>query len=370
MPKISFLVPSMNGGGAEKATMLLANELSSRGWDVDMLLCKLEGPYLKRLDEKVKIIQLKNRNISYNVIEIANYLKTVKPHIFYSSMMYVNVIAGLAAIWSSYKGKIFFSEHSHASINLNVNKGFKSKLILLLAKLVYKKADAVICVSQGVREDLLQLIKKLKNTVVIYNPVENLFQKDVVPDPDVYRLVSIGRLDKNKNFKLLIECFAEVLKNVNDNKRYELHILGEGEERSNLEKQIVTLNLSGNVFLPGFIAQPANILNSSQLFVSASLLEGLPTVLIEALGCGLPVISSDCKSGPAEILLEGKIGALVPVNDKAALTDAIIKEIRHPNFTSTKEQRITRANEFKISTIVDKYEILFGLKADFFESVR
>jgi glycosyltransferase involved in cell wall biosynthesis len=367
MQKILFLIPSMDGGGAEKATLLLCNELSSRGWDVSILLCKSGGPYLKRLNEKIKIIILKKENISYNIIEIASYLKAIKPDIFYSSMMYANVIAGLAVIWSSYAGKLFFSEHSHPSISLRLNSASKSKLILSLAKLVYKKADAVICVSQGVKEDLLQLIKKLENAVVIYNPVENLYQKDIVPDPDIYRLVSIGRLDKNKNFKLLVDCFAEVLNEVNNGKKYELHILGEGEERGNLEKQVAVLNLNDKVFLSGFVSNPANILNSSQLFVSTSLLEGLPTVLIEALGCGLPVISSDCRSGPAEILLDGKVGALVPVNNKAALKDAIIKEIRHPNFTSTKELRMERADEFKISTIVNKYETLFGLKADFFE---
>jgi len=194
--------------------------------------------------------------------------------------------------------------------------------------------------------------------VVINNPIESLLQLDVPVSPK-YRLISMGRLDRDKNFKCLIEAFAEVLNESEDSEDYELYILGEGYERTNLENLISNLNLNKQVFMPGFVSSPAQLLNSSHLFVFSSVREGFGNVLVEALSCGLPVISTDCKSGPSEILLDGKIGALVPINNKTALKEAILNEIRNPDKISTKEQRIKRANDFLIEDITDKYESLF-----------
>ncbi|MFA6275989.1 MAG: glycosyltransferase [Pedobacter sp.] len=356
---ITFLIPSMNGGGAEKVTMLIANELCARGWMVTLLMSKLEGPYLDRLDRDIKIELLKKRNISKNLLEITAYLRKNKPTIFYSSMMYVNVIAGLAAKLAGYKGKLYFSEHSHVSTSIATNKGLTFKVIFTLAKLLYKDPNAIVCVSEGVKEDLTSIIKKIKRTIVINNPVENLFMPIERRSDDKYRLISIGRLDRDKNFKLLIEAFAEVLKEVDNSDTYELYILGEGYERKNLENLISSLNLSTKVFLPGFVNSPREMLNSSDLFVFPSVREGFGNVLVEALSCGLPVIAADCKSGPAEILLNGKVGVLVPIHDKEKLKMAIIDEITSPNQTSSKETRMERANDFSIHAIVNKYENLF-----------
>src|SRR4249919_1565836 len=98
--EIAFLIPSMGGGGAQKVTLLLANELCKRGWDVSLLMVNVKGVYLKKLDKKIKIISLGKRSISANVFEIARYLKRNKPAFFYSSMTYVNVIAGISVILS------------------------------------------------------------------------------------------------------------------------------------------------------------------------------------------------------------------------------------------------------------------------------
>src|SRR6478752_7203980 len=112
---ITFCIPSLTGGGVEKVTMLLANELCTRGWVVTILIARAEGPYLERLNKNIQIIPLGHRNISRNVIAIAKYLRKKKPSIFYSSMTYVNAIAGLATILANYRGKIIFAEHSNLS---------------------------------------------------------------------------------------------------------------------------------------------------------------------------------------------------------------------------------------------------------------
>jgi glycosyltransferase involved in cell wall biosynthesis len=364
--EIAFLIPSMAGGGAQKVTLLLANELCKRGWDISLLIANAEGVYLKRLDKNIKIISLGKRNISGNVFEIARYLKRSRPALFFSSMTYVNVIAGISVILSNYKGKIFFSEHSNPSTRNANNKNLINKIITFLAKMVYKKADAVICVSQGVKDELNRVINNLKTSVVINNPIENFFKKGKY-NHDKLRIISMGRLDKEKNFSLLIEAFSIVLNRVPFyQQNAELYILGEGPERDNLVLLISALKLQDKIFLPGFVENPEDLLSSADLFALCSNREGFPNVLVEALSCGLPVISTDCPSGPSEILQEGKFGKLIPVNDKESLANAIIETINTPNVNSTMEERMRRANDFSVESIVDQYESLFKdiLEAD------
>lgn len=356
---ICFLIPSMNGGGVEKVTLLLANALCERGWMVTLLMTNREGPFLHRLNRNISIIELKYEAISKNIFQIASYLKSTKPGIFYASMMYVNVIALLASRLAGFKGRLFISEHTHYSSSTASHKSIKSWIMLQLAKRLYKNATAVVCVSQAVKDNTTALIKNIKKSVVIYNPVENLPDSGFIRTNIKYRIISMGRLHRDKNFKLLIQCFAEVLLEIENRESYELYILGEGEERSNLEKQINTLGLNRQVFLPGFMASPAKMLQSSDLFVFTSITEGFGNVLVEALTCGLPVISSDCESGPSEILLAGKIGVLVPINDKTKLKNAILEEITKPNHSSTRAQRMARANDFLIDKIILQYQQLF-----------
>ena len=165
----------MEGGGAQKAVLLLMNELCKRGWRVSLLLSKPEGPFLKRIDKKVKIIRLKKKKISSNIFEISKYLRHDNPTIFYSSMTYVNVIAGLAVRISGFKKQVVFSEHSNLSARNTNNPNFINKVITFLTKIVYKRANAVVCVSEGVKDDFRKVFPYLRATVVIYNPIENLF---------------------------------------------------------------------------------------------------------------------------------------------------------------------------------------------------
>lgn len=356
---ITFLIPSLSGGGVEKVTFLMVNELAKRGWEVTLMISRLGGPYLEKLQPQIKICKLKSERISANLFEIAKYLKKEKPSIFFSSMMYVNCVAALAAKISSFKGKLILSERSHPSTSMLTNVNISKKVILGLSKLVYPRADIVVCVSNGVKEDLQTLIKNLKKVVVQHNPIENMHTNTFIKTRTHYRLLSAGRLDKEKNFILLIRAFAEIAKKLPLEKGIELYILGEGQERGNLEAAIKEYNLTDQVHLPGFVDQPGSYYQDSDLFVFTSNREGLGNAIIEALSFGLPVISTDCPSGPAEILLDGKIGKLVPVNDLEKLTSAIEEEINNPDITSTKLQRIERAHDFSLDKVMDRYESLF-----------
>ncbi len=359
--KITFLIPSMNAGGAEKVALLLINELCKRGWNASVLMPHIGGAYDNKLDKRVQIIKLKYQNISKNIFEIARYLKKNKPAYFYSSMTYVNVIACIAVTISAYKGKFIISEHSNMSLRNANNKSFINNVITFLAKRIYKKATAIICVSESVKEDLKKLMPDLKKVKVIYNPVENLYIKTNY-DNEKFKIISMGRIDKEKNFSLLIRSFSIVVNKCSTfKKNIELYILGDGTEKKNLEKLIHELKLDNKIFLLGFVSEPAALLSSADLFAFSSNREGFGNVLVEALSCGLPVVSTNCLSGPSEILQNGKFGKLVPVNDVEKLANAIIEILYDENCFSEEEKtkRKRRAQDFSVESIVNQYEMLF-----------
>ena len=199
-----------------------------------------------------------------------------------------------------------------------------------LIKRFYPWADGIVVVSRGVRDDMAQLTNiPSERITVIYNPSvvkAEVLERAQAPldhpwflpgQPPV--LLAVGRLQVQKDFPMLIRAFAQV----RQTRPVRLLILGEGKQRPMLEELIKKLGLDGDVSLPGFVVNPFAYMSRASIFILSSRWEGLPTVLVEALCCGTPVISTDCPSGPREILQDGQYGQLVPVGDVVALAHAI-----------------------------------------------
>jgi len=160
--------------------------------------------------------------------------------------------------------------------------------------------------------------------------------------------MSAGRLVPQKDFATLLKAFAEVRAKLDSR----LVLLGEGEERSSLERMARQLGIGGDVWMPGYVPNPYAMMSRAAVFVLSSVWEGLPTVLIEALACGTPVVSTDCPNGPAEILENGRYGPLVPVGDHSALGRAIISSLE----TSTDRDKLTRrAQDFSVGRALEQY---------------
>lgn len=357
--RISLFIPSLRGGGAERITVSLANELIDFGYQVDLIACQ-GGGYVKDVDSRVNLITLGTSRVITSLFPLLRYLVRVKPYALISAMGHANVVAILAKILSRSSTKLLVVEHNTFS---KAATDLKSRLLKPFIKLLYPFADYIAGVSKGVAKDFSKTLKVSENRIhVLHNPVVSSKLKELMlrepshpwfldgGDPI---FVGIGRLTKQKDFESLINAFAIV----NQSRSSRLVIFGEGELRSQLESQVAALALGERVSLPGFVSNPFSHLRSSAAFVLSSRWEGLPTVLIEALACGASVISTDCPSGPEEILEGGRWGQLVPVEDVQALASAMVKSLDCPRT----EDGSVRAAEYSSEKAVKRYLQLLGL---------
>lgn len=360
--RITLFLPSLRGGGAERVMLNLAKGFAERGYKVDLVLAKAEGPYLSQVPENVRVIDLKSSRVLYSLPGLIRYLRQERPQALLSALDHANVVALWAKKLSRVPTRVVVSVHSTLSKASTNATSIRARLFPLWVRIFYRWADAVVAVSKGVAEDLIRLTNLPREKVhVIYNPVitPELFAKAEEPldhpwfapgEPPV--VISVGRLTPAKDYSTLIKTFALVRKEM----PARLMILGEGEERPKLEALIKELGLEEDVALPGFVDNPYKYMKHAAVFVLSSRWEGLPTVLIEALALGIPVVSIDCPSGPREILNNGEYGRLVALGNEKELAQNIKATIREE-----KKEIVTNSYKlFQIDTVLHQYEeVLF-----------
>lgn len=363
MKKIALYIPSMNGGGAERVMQTLANGLAEQGMKVDLILNVADGPYLKDVSTKVNIIELKTSRALTSILPLTRYIRESKPDAILSAMNYINIIALLAVKFSGIKTQVIISEHDNLSASLkNHKRPLFNSIIKALMFYYYRKADAIIAVSNGVAQDLANQLNLNTNKIItIYNPIitKNLIHNIKNPEP-VYHdwlknktipvVIAAGRLTQQKGFDKLIQAFSKARNQVD----CRLIILGEGPLELSLRELISKLDLEENVELVGFVDNPYSWMLKSDLFVLSSVHEGFGNVLVEAMACGIPVISTDCPSGPSEILEGGKWGELVPVDDINSMSTAIVKVLTTP-IDHIAHDLETRAFTFSLENSLKKY---------------
>ena len=332
--KIALFLPTLSGGGAERVMVSLANGFVDRGFTVDLVLVKAEGPYLPLVNDKVTIVNLNCSRVLTSLPGLIRYLKTAKPHAILSTLDHANIVAIIAHILTRRAQKIVVRVAICWSGLMRHENRILSTVIQVLAKYFYRATYQVIAVSEGVAKDLIKSHHIPPNKVkIIYNPAitPELLSKTQEPlnhpwfatgEPPV--ILSVARLTLQKDFTTLIRAFAHL------NQQYSarLLILGEGEERTRLESLVKSLGLEQQVSLPGFVDNPFAYMKQAAVFVLSSCFEGMPNALLQAMACGTPVVSTDCPSGPREILEGGKWGKLVPVGNIEAMAEAIFDSLK------------------------------------------
>jgi glycosyltransferase involved in cell wall biosynthesis len=336
---IAFFLPSLRGGGAERVILNLAQGITERGFPVDLVLAAAEGAFIDQLPTSVRLVDLHAPRVLRSLGPLAGYLRRERPRVLISSMNYANLIALWAARLARQATPVVVTVHTTLSESGRQQRRLSARIWPHLLRTFYPWAASVVAVSRGAADDLARASGLPRDRMeVVYNPVitpAGLAAASQAPDHPWFAagqppvILGVGRLTRQKDFPTLIRAFAEVRRR----RAGRLIILGEGEDRPGLTALAAELGVADDVALPGFRDDAMACMAASGLFVLSSAWEGLPTVLIEALAAGTRVVSTDCPSGPREILQDGRLGALVPVGDAAALAEAMLDALERPAAT-------------------------------------
>lgn len=361
---VSFYLPNLSEGGVQRMVINLAHGLLEQGIKVDLVIDRLEGPFVEQIPSGARLIDMKAPRLRERISWVARYLKQEQPKVMFSNMHYNTEIAILAKRLFKLSTYVVAIEHGtpsqieRCSIRQPLHfLGLTPSRPTSLIRYIYPLADDIVAVSQGVAKDLARItglpVERIK---VIYNPIvsSELTEKAKEPvdhpwfapgEPPV--VLAVGRLVEQKDFYTLIRAFDQVRKR----QKARLVILGSGPQQPTLESFITELGLESDVALLGFLPNPYAYMARAGVFVLSSIWEGFGNVLVEAMATGTPVVSTNCESGPAEILNHGQYGWLTPVGDSNALAEAIIKVLSN----GAKPVDSTWLDQFTLESVSKKF---------------
>jgi len=363
--RIAIYIPILNIGGAELMMLILAGCFLKSGFAVDLVLSKKAGPLLQLVPEGARLIDLGGKRMLASIWPLAHYLRREHPDAIISGLDIANIIVVWAKLLAFSRTRTLLTIHSHMSILAKDSGRIRDRLYPWLLHLFYRYAYGIVAISNGAAREASRTagipLTKIK---VVNNPIEiekipQLSCVDVEhawfsPDNNTPVILSVGRMTSAKDYPTLVRAFALL----RQRRSARLVILGDGDECSNLEVLVGQMGIAADVYLPGFDLNPYRYMSRCNVFVLSSYFEGFAIVLAEALACGAQVVSTDCPSGPAEILEDGKYGRLVPVGDAVALARAIEDALDHPFPVEGLKER---AKAFSSETAVHAYLQVLGL---------
>ena len=339
---ITIFMPTIENGGIEKNLILLSNYLIKNEFDVKILCTSITTNVRLAIPNKVKLIKSKKYyKLNFFSKRISDTFNACI-FIWRNKFLFKNtIILSLQSHYSAViiskiiKSKIILriANHPVGAVKFFQNK-FEYNIKLFIKNLIYRYSDGII--SNSIESLNYFKNKKFRNKLIyIYNPIQRIKIHNTINKKNKKIILSIGRLEKQKNFIGLLKAIVIVKKKINNLK---LIIVGSGSELNSIKIFINENNLKKNVLLVGYKRSEKYFKNSG-IFILNSLFEGLPNVLIEALTYKIPIISTNCMSGPKEILSNGKYGSLVPVNDHAALAKKIFITIKNYNYALEKSNK-------------------------------
>ena len=335
----------------------IARGLAQRGFGVDLVLMRARGVYLEDVPSCVRLVNLDVSTRLPTVARLTHYLRQQRPRILLSTLPSCNVTAMLASLLHGLRVGVIVRRASNFSMEY-ADSGRSARATLAVERALWRFADAVVANSFGAARDLKRIAPRISSKVrVIHNPVvwPDLHAKAAEPvdhpcfrDSETPVVLAAGRLVELKDHATLMRAFAMVAKA----RPARLVIIGEGVERDNLAALARELEVEDLVELPGFQRNPFAWMSKARVFVLSSVYEGSPNVLVQAMACGTPVVSTDCPSGPREILQDGAWGSLTPVRDHDALAAAILNALDNPIDSSG---LIARANDYSADSSISRF---------------
>lgn len=340
-PHIAILLSYSGDGGVERMVNQLVAGLLAAGCRVDLLVLKARGGHFAGVPEGARVVRLDSGHARLAVGGIARYLRAERPPVLLAAKDRAGRAALRARARAGVETRVFIRLGNTLSASLAGRNPLRRWLRYAAVRRAWPRADGIIAVSRGVAEDVVATAGVARERVhVLPNPVVTpaLFERAEEPIAHPWPqvggepvILGVGRLDRQKDFATLLRAFARLL----ERRPAELVILGEGEERPALERLASSLGIAGHVLLPGFVTNPYAAMARADLFVLSSAWEGSPNVLTEALALGVPVVATDCRSGPREILDGGRVAPLVPVGDVAGMAAAMQRTLQAPPSSAT-----------------------------------
>ncbi|WP_304299338.1 glycosyltransferase [Chromatium okenii] len=335
-PLLTVFASFSGSGGVERMLINLIRGFIALDQPVDLVVVRANSPHLARLPPQVNLIQLHTKHTFSAIPAFARYLRDQRPAVVLAAKDRAGRAAVLARAMAQINTCLVLRLGTNLSAAMAMRTAPERWLRYAPIRLLYPQLDRIIAVSQGVADDTAQIARIPHERIsVIRNPVitPELNQLAAEPCPHSWLepnqppvILGMGRLQQQKDFPTLIRAFAQVRAERN----CRLIILGEGGGRAQLTQLIAELGLNTSVALPGFQVNPYAWLARAGLFALSSAWEGSPNVLTEALALGVPVVATNCPSGPAEILNSGQYGKLVSVGDVAAMANAMVETLKKP----------------------------------------
>lgn len=362
-PLLSFFIPRLGQGGAEQVAINLVNGLSARGYNIELLLTRDDGSLNSQLSTDINVVTLPPSKspvfgVAMNFPALVDYLRRKEPALLLSHLSRANVIS-IAACRLIDADTVVAVTH-HDAFGTGTERGLKDWALGRLVPLLYPSADRIIAVSEGVADSIVDRTKvKRENVSVLYNPIEiDSIREQArcgvddkwIADDDLEVVLYVGRHTEQKDLKTWLRAFKRVHAQNPDTRAI---IAGKGPMREEIQSYSERLGLADVVSIPGYVENAYGYMHEADVFLLSSRYEGLPSVLIEALACGCPVVATDCPSGPREILDDGTYGRLRPVGDADGLAEAVVESL---NQSTSRDELTGRADEFATGPVLDRYE--------------
>ncbi len=362
--RVALFHPSLIHGGIQRVFVNLARGFLEHGLAVDMVQATPDGGFRDQVPVGVRLIDLNASRALTSVGPLVRYLRQTRPDAMICGAIQTNIAAVWAKRLARVSTRFILTEHNVISAITTDAPMLRTRVTPFFVRRFYPWADELVAVSQGAGSDLASLLGVPAERIhVIYNPIvgPELWKRAAEPLTDTAFsadprpcILAVGRLHYHKDYPTLLRAMAIVRQTTNAR----LVFLGDGEERVRLVSLVQQLHLESCVSFLGEVANPLPYMQRASVLGLSSIVEALPTVLIEALAVGLPIVATDCPTGPREILRDSAYRNLVPVGDHAALAESLLRVLRQSERPAVPEEALAR---FSPDHVIGKYLAIRGV---------